>query len=88
VKGSGSSASAASKRGTRAHAAADAGARASQADGPTDVQIADQTVDLPADASPSTLPFTGLQLALMALLGLAALAAGTALRRGVRERRA
>ena len=51
----------------------------------TDVQIADGTVDAPRDASPGTLPFTGLQLALMAMLGLAAVAGGALLRRGARH---
>jgi hypothetical protein len=51
----------------------------------TDVQIADGTADAPRDASPGTLPFTGLQLALMAMLGLAAIAGGALLRRGVRH---
>lgn len=43
------------------------------------------TVELPEDASPETLPFTGLQLALIALAGIAALAAGLALRRSAAE---
>jgi hypothetical protein len=42
---------------------------------------ADEIIELPEDASPDTLPFTGLQLALMALSGLAVVAAGLALRR-------
>lgn len=41
------------------------------------------TVELPEDASPETLPFTGLQLALMVLAGLAVMAGGLALRRTV-----
>jgi hypothetical protein len=59
----------------------------SQDDGsvPTDVEIADQAVEAPVDASPSTLPFTGFQLALMAALGLAAVGTGLALRRGARS---
>jgi hypothetical protein len=40
-----------------------------------------ESVDLPEDANPATLPFTGLQLALLGLIGLTALAAGMALRR-------
>jgi hypothetical protein len=43
------------------------------------------TVELPEDASPDTLPFTGLQLALIALAGIAALAAGLTLHRGAAE---
>lgn len=58
---------------------------ASQGDGaPTDVDIASQVADAPEEASPSTLPFTGFQLALMGVLGLTALAGGLALRRGAR----
>ncbi|HZB05576.1 MAG TPA: hypothetical protein VE449_03220 [Thermoleophilaceae bacterium] len=51
---------------------------------PTDVEIADEAVEAPVDASPSTLPFTGFQLALMVALGLAAVGTGLALRRGAR----
>jgi hypothetical protein len=51
----------------------------------TDVDIADGTADAPRDASPGTLPFTGLQLALMGMLGLAAIAGGALLRRGARH---
>jgi hypothetical protein len=43
--------------------------------------VVSDTVDLPAEANPETLPFTGLQLGAMALAGLAALAGGVALRR-------
>jgi len=69
----------------RAHAAAGQeasgpGASASQ----TDTQIADDPASAPRDASPDTLPFTGLQLALMLLAGMAALAAGSVLRRTAR----
>jgi len=72
-----------------AHAAADRKARAADdAAAGTDTQIADDPASAPRDASPATLPFTGLQLALMVMLGMAALAAGAALRRGVRTRRA
>jgi hypothetical protein len=71
-------------------AASDKKASASQGSGgnPTDTQIADDPASAPRDASPATLPFTGLQLALMGMLGVAAIAAGGALRRGVRTRRA
>ena len=61
-------------------------ANASQDGGaPTDVEIAGQRTDAPEAANPSTLPFTGLQLAMLGVLGLAALVAGLALRRGVRS---
>lgn len=40
-----------------------------------------ESVDLPEDASPAMLPFTGIELALLALIGLTTLAAGMALRR-------
>jgi hypothetical protein len=71
-------------------AASDKKASASQDSGtsPTDTQIADDPTSIPPDASPAKLPFTGLQLALMGMLGMAAIAAGAALRRGVRTRRA
>jgi 2-oxoglutarate dehydrogenase E2 component (dihydrolipoamide succinyltransferase) len=74
------------KRHTTASAASDKKAAAAQGEnaGPTDVEIADQVVDTPEDASPSTLPFTGLQLALMGMAGLAALAGGGVLRRASR----
>lgn len=49
---------------------------------------ADEIIELPEDASPDTLPFTGLQLALMSMAGLVAIAGGAALRRGVQRRRA
>lgn len=54
----------------------------------TDVEIADGSAAAPRDASPATLPFTGLQLALMGMFGLMAVAGGALLRRGVRDRRA
>ena len=54
----------------------------------TDVEIADGSAAAPRDASPATLPFTGLQLALMGVFGLMAVAGGALLRRGVRDRRA
>ena len=46
------------------------------------------TVALPEDASPETLPFTGLQLLLVAMTGLAAIGGGAALRRRVQRGRA
>jgi hypothetical protein len=45
--------------------------------------VVSETVELPEDASPETLPFTGFGLAFIALGGLAALAGGLMLRRGV-----
>jgi hypothetical protein len=74
------------KRPATASAASDDKAKAAQDEsaGPTDVEIADQAVAAPEDASPSTLPFTGLQLALMGLAGLAAIAGGGVLRRASR----
>jgi len=41
-------------------------------------------VDLPEDAGPANLSFTGLQLVLIAMLGLAAIAGGGVLRRTAR----
>jgi hypothetical protein len=52
-------------------------------DGGVPAAVVSDTVELPAEANPETLPFTGLPLALMTLAGLAALAAGLALRRTV-----
>jgi pyruvate dehydrogenase E2 component (dihydrolipoamide acetyltransferase) len=74
------------KRAALASAAADDKAKAAQDEnaGPTDVEIADQAVEAPEDASPATLPFTGLQLALMGMAGLAAITAGGMLRRASR----
>jgi hypothetical protein len=46
--------------------------------------VAADAADLPPDASPETIPFTGFQLALMAMAGLTALAGGAVLRRGAR----
>jgi hypothetical protein len=82
----------ASSSAKRAHSARDrraasgVKATAAQDDGgsPTDVEIADQAVEAPEDASPSTLPFTGLQLLLMGMVGLAAIASGGVLRRASR----
>jgi hypothetical protein len=70
----------------KAHAAADKGASGQKAsDAQTDTQIADDPASIPRDASPESLPFTGLQLALLLLAGAAAVAAGSVLRRTVRS---
>jgi hypothetical protein len=45
--------------------------------------VADEAVELPEDASPATLPFTGLQLALLALIGLGTAAGGVLVRQRV-----
>jgi hypothetical protein len=68
-------------------AASDKKASASQDSGgaATDTQIADDPASAPRDASPENLPFTGLQLALVLMAGLAALAAGTVVRRAARQ---
>jgi hypothetical protein len=47
-----------------------------------------ETVELPEDASPETLPFTGLQLLLVSMTGLAAIGGGAMLRRRVQRGRA
>jgi hypothetical protein len=68
-----------------AHAAADNGASGSEANAAqTDTQIADDPASATSDASPETLPFTGLQLAMVLMAGLAAVAAGSVLRRTAR----
>jgi hypothetical protein len=56
--------------------------------GAVDGSAGDDTMELMPDASPASLPFTGFQLTLMAIFGLAAIAAGAALWRGARQRRA
>jgi hypothetical protein len=76
------------RRGDRAKATAsgDAGQAPAEEQSAAGSQpaFASQGVDeLPDDASPANLPFTGLQLALMAIIGVAALVGGVALRRGV-----
>ena len=43
--------------------------------------VVSDTVELPENASPETLPFTGVQLGLLALIGLTSLVGGFALRR-------
>jgi hypothetical protein len=65
-----------------------AAASQSGADEAPAIATAAQAPDLPEDPSPSNLPFTGFQLLMMAMVGLAALAAGSLLRRGARHRRA
>jgi hypothetical protein len=69
----------------KAMASGDAGqAPTEQSAAGSEPAFASQGVDeLPDDASPANLPFTGLQLALMAIIGVAALVVGVALRRGV-----
>jgi hypothetical protein len=71
----------------QALAASDKKASASQDSGamPTDTQIADEAASVPRDASPDTLPFTGLQLALVLMAGMTALAVGAVTRRAVRS---
>ncbi len=88
AKAAGRSAKGEGRRGDRAKAKAsgDAGRAPAeeQSAGGSEPAFASQGVDeLPDDASPANLPFTGLQLALMAIVGLAALVGGVALRRGV-----
>jgi hypothetical protein len=79
------SASASSKRGAAAHAVGGGKASASAYDGAaTDTQIADDPASAPRDASPASLPFTGLALILVAIAGMAALATGGMLRRFAR----
>jgi hypothetical protein len=45
--------------------------------------VADEAVELPEDASPATLPFTGLQLVLLALIGLGTAVGGVLVRQRV-----
>jgi hypothetical protein len=76
------------RRGDRAKAKAsgDAGSTPAeeQSANRSELALASQEADaLPDDASPAKLPFSGLQLALMAITGLVALVGGMALRRGV-----
>jgi hypothetical protein len=71
----------------RARSASDAPARGSQDDSAGESagsDLASQAADVPEDAGPETLPFTGLQLALILMAGLAALAGGMVLHRSAR----
>lgn len=68
----------------RADGASDARARASQSEAAGESAssgAATPVANLQEDSSPATLPFTGLQLALILMAGLTALAGGVALRR-------
>jgi type IV secretory pathway VirB10-like protein len=70
----------------RARGASDTPARASQDDSADDSagsDVASQAGDLAEEASSETLPFTGLQLGLIVMAGLASLAGGLVLRRSV-----
>jgi hypothetical protein len=74
----------------RADRASDAPARASQDDSGGESAGSEATTavaDLPDDAGADTLPFTGLQLMLVLMSGLAALASGMVLRRTARSAR-
>jgi hypothetical protein len=83
--GSGQKAERAAKRDDRAKAeGGDEGARAgaSAAAEAADAMAA-AAPDLPDDANPDTVPFTGLSLSVLLAFGLAVLAVGVTLRRGV-----
>jgi hypothetical protein len=74
--------------GARERQESDAPVRASQDDSAGESAGSDAATvaaDLPDDASADTLPFTGLQLALILMSGLAALAGGLVLRRSARS---
>jgi hypothetical protein len=58
-------------------------ARSPGGDGGVAGAMAGEAVELPEDASPATLPFTGLQLALLALVGFATAAGGVLVRQRV-----
>jgi hypothetical protein len=84
-----------SKRSTRRHAGGSkAAASSDKAEGTkakaagkvdaAEAAVAGDAADLPDNASPERVPFTGLQLALVAMAGLAALAAGAVVRHGTR----
>jgi hypothetical protein len=60
---------------------ADEGARASASEAADAMAAA--APDLPDNANPDTVPFTGLRLGVLVALGLAVLAVGVAMRRGV-----
>ena len=68
----------------RAHAAGKADAiPANAAAAAADTDIAGNADSVPPDAGPAKMPFTGLELALLALIGLASLATGTTARRAL-----
>jgi hypothetical protein len=78
------------KGGVTARSSSDVPSRASQDDSSDESSgsgVPDPVADLPEDASPDTLPFTGLQLVLIAMAGLVALAGGLVLRRSARTAR-
>jgi hypothetical protein len=54
---------------------------ANAAAAPTDTDIADKADSVPPDAKPAKLPFTGLELALLAMIGMTSLATGLSARR-------
>ena len=83
------SAARASKAKRRARAEAKANSSGERASASTEssaaAALASAAPDLPANANPETVPFTGLQLSLLVILGLIAVAVGLTLRRGVRS---
>ena len=81
--------------GAGAHAAQQSGSPENEGDvpparasGAERASAADEGTGGASDPSPGSLPFTGLQLALMGIVGVAALAGGAVLRRGARPSRA